>query len=629
MDYSTTVKLILTKVGGEKNVKSVTHCMTRLRFVLKDENIVKDDDVKNIKGVMGVIRSGGQYQIIIGNDVANCYKELTKLGNFASAENMTEMKEKRNIFIAILDAISGCMSPVIPAIIGAGMIKILIIILGYFVNGDSQTIQLLTIMGDSAFYFLPILLAFSAGKKFNTNPVLVATVAGVLLHPSFTAMFADVAKGVTFLGIPVVSTSYASTVIPIILTAWVMSYIEKLVEKITPVFTKNFLKPFLILLISAPVAFIILGPLGGIIGNGVSAVILAIQAKFSIVALIILSVGMPFLIMTGMHWAFVPTTLAALATAAGDSAFIPAMLLGNLAQGAASLAVAYKSKNSDLKQVASASGISALVAGITEPAMYGVTLRLKKPMLAACIASGITGAFVGFVKLAGHSFATPSLIALPIFISADNSNMLLYAIIASVIVIVLTFILTLVLGFDDPISESNKDTVETEYSINEKLGTIALESIKGIEITSPIEGKAIAITEVNDATFANEILGKGAAVIPEVGRIVAPFDGTVVCIFETKHALALRSRDGAEILIHVGLDTVKLNGKYFKAMVSDGQDIKQGDELLTFDIDGIKKEGYDIVTPVIVTNGDELGEVIALKGTKVRATETLIKIVHN
>ena len=624
MDYTTTVKLILTKVGGEKNVKSVTHCMTRLRFVLKDESIVKDDDVKNIKGVMGVIRSGGQYQIIIGNDVANCYKELSKLGDFATAENMTEKKEKRNIFIAILDAISGCISPVIPAIIGAGMIKILIIILGYFVNGDSQTIQLLTIMGDSAFYFLPILLAFSAGKKFNTNPVLVATVAGVLLHPGFTAMFADAAKGVTFLGIPVVSTSYASTVIPIILTAWVMAYIEKLVEKITPVFTKNFLKPFLILLISAPVAFIILGPLGGIIGNGVSAVILAIQAKYSIVALIILSVGMPFLIMTGMHWAFVPATLAALATAAGDSAFIPAMLLSNLAQGAASLAVAYKSKNSDLKQVASASGISALVAGITEPAMYGVTLRLKKPMLAACITSGITGAFVGFVKLAGHSFATPSLIALPIFISADNSKTLLYAIIASVIVIVLTFILTLVLGFDDPISESNEVTVETEYSIKEN---IVLEAIKGIEITSPIEGKAIAITEVNDATFANEILGKGAAVIPEVGRVVAPLDGTVVCIFETKHAIALRSRDGVEVLIHVGLDTVKLNGKYFESMVSDGQDIKQGDELLTFDIDGIKKEGYDIVTPVIVTNGADLGEVIALKGTTVRTTETLIKIV--
>lgn len=629
MDYTTTVKLILTKVGGEKNVKSVTHCMTRLRFVLKDESIVNDDDVKNIKGVMGVIRSGGQYQIIIGNDVANCYKELTKLGDFASVENMTDKKEKRNIIIAILDAISGCMSSVIPAIIGAGMIKILIIILGYFVDGNSQTMQLLTIMGDSAFYFLPILLAFSAGKKFNTNPVLVATVAGVLLHPGFTAMFADAAKGVTFLGIPVVSTSYPSTVIPIILTAWVMSYIEKLVEKITPVFTKNFLKPFLVLLISAPVAFIILGPLGGIIGNGVSAVILGIQAKFSIVALIILSVGMPFLIMTGMHWAFVPTTLAALATATGDSAFIPAMLLGNLAQGAASLAVAYKSKNSDLKQVASASGISALVAGITEPAMYGVTLRLKKPMLAACIASGITGAFVGFVKLSAHSFATPSLIALPIFISADNGNMLLYAIIASVVVIVLTFILTLVLGFDDPISESNEVTVDTEYSLKENLGTIALEAIKGIEITSPIEGKAIAISEVNDATFANEILGKGAAVIPEVGRVVAPFDGTVVCIFETKHALALRSRDGVEILIHVGIDTVKLNGKYFKAMVSDEQNIKQGDELLTFDIDGIKKEGYDIVTPVIVSNGAEFGEVIALKGTKVRATETLIKIVQN
>lgn len=627
MDYTTTVKLILTKVGGEKNVESVTHCMTRLRFVLKDERIVKDDEVKNIKGVMGVVRSGGQYQIIIGNDVANCYKELTKLGNFASEGNMT--LKKQNIFVSILDAISGCMAPVIPALVAAGMMQILIIVLGYFVPKDSQTMQLLTIMGDSAFYFLPILLAFSAGKKFNTNPVLVAAVAGVLLHPNFSAMFADATKGVKFLGISVVSTSYASTVIPIILTAWVMSYVEKFVAKITPVFTKNFLKPLLILLISAPIAFIILGPIGGIVGNGLAMVILAIQAKASIVALIILSAAMPFIIMTGMHWAFVPAVLGALATAAGDGAFIPAMLLSNLAQGSASLAVAYKSKNSDLKQVASASGLSALVAGVTEPAMYGVTLKLRRPMMAACIACGITGAFIGFVKLAGHAFATPSLIALPIFISADDNMSFIYAIIAAVVVIVLTFILTLVLGFDDPISEDNEVTVETEHSINENLGNIAFDAIKGIEITSPIEGKAIAISEVNDATFANEIVGKGAAVIPEVGRVVAPFDGTVVCIFKTKHALALRSRDGVEILIHVGLDTVKLNGKYFEAMVSDGQDIKQGDELLTFDINGIKKEGYDIVTPVIVTNGAELGEVIALKGVKVRATETLIKIVQN
>ena len=630
MDYLSTAKTVLDKVGGEKNVTSVTHCMTRLRFVLKDESVVKDEEVKNIKGVMGVVKSGGQYQVIIGNDVANCYKELTKLGNFANTQENVETKEKKNIFVAALDAISGCVSPVIPAIIGAGMIKILIILLGYFVDGTSQTMQLLTVMGDCSFYFLPILLAFSAGKKFNTNPILVAAIAGVLLHPDFTAMFADAASGVKFLGIPVVSTTYSSTVLPIILTAWVMSYIEKLVDKITPVLPKNFLKPFLMLLISAPIAFIVLGPLGGIIGNGVAAVIFAIQSKFNIAAMVLMSAGMPFLVMTGMHWAFVPATLTALATSAGDSAMLPAMLLSNLAQGAACLAVACKSKNSELKQVASASGVSALVAGITEPALYGVTLQLKKPLWAACIASGITGVFTGIVKLTGYSFATPSLVALPIFISPEQTNNIIYAVIASIIVVVLTFILTFILGFDDP-----EDTEQTTESVGnnststeeQETNNSVFETVQGMEIKSPIEGKTIPLSEVNDPTFAEEILGKGAAVVPTKGQVTAPFDGTVVSIFDTKHALALRSKDGVELLIHVGLDTVKLNGKYFHAKVTDGKEIKQGDVLLTFDIDSIKNEGYDTVTPVIVSNGDELGTITALKNKAVHHTDTLIKII--
>mgnify|MGYP005772193825 CR=1 FL=1 len=628
MDYSTTAKSILNKVGGEKNVKSVNHCMTRLRFVLKNESIAKDDEVKSIKGVMGVIKSGGQYQIIIGNDVANCYRELMKLGNFSSGESDTRTKEKKNIFIAALDAISGCVSPVIPAIIGAGMIKILIILLGYFIDDSSQTMQLLTVMGDCSFYFLPILLAFSAGKKFNTNPMLVAAVAGVLLHPNFSAMFADAEQGVKFLGIPVVSTTYSSTVLPIILTAWAMSYIEKLVDKITPVFTKNFLKPFLVLLISAPVAFVILGPLGGIIGNGVAAAIFAIQSKFNIAAMILLSAGMPFLVMTGMHWAFVPATLTALATPAGDGALIPAMLLSNLAQGAACLAVACRSKNSDLKQVASASGVSALVAGITEPAMYGVTLRLKKPMWAACIASGITGIFIGIVRLTGYSFATPSLVALPIFVSPDQSNNIVFAVIASVIVVVLTFILTLVFGFEDPVeTEEESGSEDSGIGIEEmESDNRFFEAVRGLEIASPLKGKAIPLSKVSDPTFAEEILGKGAAVIPDEGRVTAPFDGMVVSIFDTKHALALKSKDGVELLIHVGLDTVKLNGKYFHSKVTNGQEIRKGDQLLTFDMESIKKEGYDVVTPVIVTNGDDLGEVAALRNTHVNTTDILVKI---
>lgn len=454
MDYSVVAKNILEKVGGEKNVFSVTHCMTRLRFILRDESIVSDDEVKGIQGVAGVMKKAGQYQIIIGNDVAKCYKELQKLGSFGEdAGSKPEKQEKQNPWMTVLDVISGCMAPVIPAIIGAGMIRVLLIVLGFWVPAESQTIQLLTVIGDCAFYFLPILVAFSAGRKFNTNPYLVAAVIGVLIHPNFIALLEGTEGGVKFLGIPVTSATYSSTLIPSILAAWAMSYIEKLVDKITPSVTKNFLKPALILLISAPVSFLILGPLGSLIGNGLAAAMLWIQTNMSVVAAIIMAAAMPFIVMTGMHWAFIPMVFAALDTPAGEFLMLPAMLISNLAQGSSCIAVALKSKNSGLKQNASASGISALVAGVTEPALYGVSMPLKKPLAAVCIASGITGAFAGFMHLSAFAFATPSLVSFPQFIGAEGNNLVL-AVVTGVIAMVLSFLLTWVFGFEDPADET-------------------------------------------------------------------------------------------------------------------------------------------------------------------------------
>lgn len=604
MEYSDVAKKILDQVGGEKNIASVTHCMTRLRFILKDESIVKDDQVKAIKGVAGVMKKAGQYQIIIGNDVAKCYQELLKLGNFkdSSSGQKAEKKGGQNLVMAIMDVISGCMAPVIPAIIGAGMVKVLLILLGMVLPAENQTMQLLTVIGDCSFYFLPLLVAFSAGKKFNTNPFMAVAVIGVLIHPSFISLLEGATEGGRFVGIPVTTSTYSSTIIPSILTVWAMSYIEKGVDRVTPSVTKNFLKPALILLISAPVAFIILGPLGSIIGNGLAAVVVAIQSYASIVAYVFMAAAMPFIVMTGMHWAFIPVVFAALDTPAGESLMLPAMLASNMAMGGACMAVAVKSRNSNRKQTAFSSGFSALLAGVTEPGLYGVTMPLVRPMAAVCIASGIAGIFSGVTRLSASAFATPSLVSFPQFVSGERPGNVMMAVAAAGIVLVLAFALTWILGFEEA-----DEAGETVFS--------------------PITGQTVPLSQVNDPTFATEILGKGLAILPEEGKVYAPFDGEVASIFETKHAIGMRADNGLELLIHVGLETVRLNGEYFISHVENGQRVKKGDLMLEFDIQAIQAAGYETVTPVIVSNTAVYSEILPLENQKVKALTPIIKAI--
>lgn len=625
MDYSSTAKQIIAQIGGEKNVVSVTHCMTRLRFVLKDETGVDDNKVKRIPGVVGVMRKGGQYQIIIGNEVAKCYGEIIKLGSFNDdGGSVRKTAKRKNPVSAVLDAISGCMSPVIPALIGAGMIRVLIIILGWFFDTESQTMQLMSVIGDSAFYFLPILVAYSAGRKFNTNPVLVASVVAILIHPSFTSLL-ETEGGLHFLGIPVTSASYSSTIIPAILTAWVMSYIERLVEKITPSFTKNFLKPMLILLISAPISFIILGPLGSLIGNVLAAVLISIQTHASVAAYVIMAAAMPFIVMTGMHWAFIPVVFAALETPEGEALMLPAMLISNLAIGASCFAVALKSKDSRLRQIGASSGVSALFAGVTEPGLYGVAMPLKRPLIALCTASGLTGIFAGIMNVTAQSFASPSLLAMPIFVSAEKANNFLIAIATAAVSIILSFVLTWILGFKDTNTEPMQESAE-DTSSSDATDQVAADSDMALTVASPVTGTLIPLEEVNDETFASGVLGEGAAVIPSEGKVFAPFDGVVETIPESRHALGLTSVSGIELLIHVGLETVGMKGKGFKVCVDAGQSFKKGDLLLEFDIDAIKAAGCDTVTPIVVANADNYDSVTAVKTTNIAAGETIINI---
>lgn len=629
MDYESIAKKILQRVGGKENVISLVHCMTRLRFTLKDEYLVDDEAVKKIKGVMGVMKKAGQYQIIIGNDVANVFAELNKLGNFSSesSKKAPEKQEKQNVFSMLMDTISGIMAPVIPAIIGAAMIKVLLTLLPMIgvLSTKSNTYNLLSVMGDGAFFFMPVLIAMSASKKFGTNLYYAASIALIMLHPNFISLMSNAnnaGETIKFLKfIPVTYANYSYSVIPIILAVWSLKYVERLVDKITPVVTKNFLKPMLVVLIEAPIVLIVLGPLGAICGNVLSTVVYAIHDKLGFFAIGLVAGVYPFVVMAGMHHAFTPIKLGMIATTGFENFICIGELCSNMAQGAASLAVAVKSKNKDFKQIAGSSAFSALFAGITEPALYGVTLRLKRPMLGACIGAAVGGLFGGFFQLKCFGIATPAIVTIVQYVEKGRPQSLLFAALTILLTVVVSFIATMIIGFEDIVDEDDElDMLETES----KEVVAAMEN--AINITSPAEGKAIPLSEVTDATFAQEILGKGAAIVPEKGVIYAPFDGKIDVMFETGHAVGIVGDNGIELLVHIGIDTVNLEGKYFTPKKVTGDSVKKGDILIEFDIKKIKEAGYDVTTPVIISNTEQYVNVEITVTGEVTKESNLIRV---
>ena len=628
MDYESVAKKILQRVGGAENVTGLVHCMTRLRFNLKDESIVDDEAVKKTKGVMGVMKKGGQYQIIIGNDVGYVYEELNKLGKFSNQvpkkkENSTE---KKNILTMLMDTISGIMTPVIPAIIGAAMIKVLLTLLPMIgvLNTSGDTYQLLTVIGDGAFFFMPVLIAVSASKKFGTNVYYAASIALIMLHPNFISMMTtahDANETIRFLGlIPVTYATYSYSVIPIILAVWSLKYVEKFVDKITPVITKNFLKPMLVVLIEAPIALIILGPLGAICGNVLSDVVYFIHDKLGFIAVGLVAGIYPFVVMAGMHHAFTPIKLGMIATTGYENFICIGELCSNMAQGAASLAVAIKSKNKDFKQIAGSSAFSALLAGITEPAIYGVTVRLKRPMLGACIGAVAGGLFGGFFQLKCFGIATPAIVTIVQYVEESRPMSLLIAALTILITEIVSFIATMLIGFEDVVDEDDEEEYFEEVKEEPEL-------TDGEEITvlNPLAGEIVSLNQVKDATFSQEILGKGVAVVPAEGVVYAPFDGKVDMMFETGHAVGLTSDKGVELLIHVGIDTVNLKGQYFHPMKKTGDEVKKGDVLLTFEKEKIEQE-YDLMTPVIISNTNRYQEIKAVKTGKANVLDSILTI---
>lgn len=610
MSTKDSAKQIYDAVGQADNINYLTHCVTRLRFRLKDESKVDDEKVKQIPGVMGINHQNGQYQVIIGNAVSDYYNEVTKLGNFPTDEGADSTEDtteaKGNLFDQFTSFISSCMSPLIPALIGGGMIKVILILLTTvgWMSTKSQTYTILSVFGDAPFYFLPIELAITASKYHKVNQMMAVIAGAILIHPNFIALV-NAGKSIHLMGLPVTAASYSSSVIPILLIVWAMKYLEAFLDKVVPASFKSILKPLLEIFIVGVVSLVVIGPIGTWAGDILSSIVLLIQKHAAWLAMPLMAAFMPLIVMTGMHWAFSPIFLAA-SIATPDSLILPAMLAANIGQGAASLAVAFKTKNKNTRQIASAAAVSALLAGVTEPALYGVTLKYKKPLYASMISGAIAGLFMGIVGLKSFAFAVPSLLAIPQFVNKAIPSNFIYAIIVVAISFVLTFILTWVLGFDD----GTQTAAATDKAVavdDTKIESGAKDTKK---VYSPVQGEMITLDSVNDPTFAQKMLGDGVAVIPEDGKFYAPFDGVVETVFPTKHAIGLKSDTGIELLMHIGLDTVELKGKPYDVKVKANQRVKKGDLLVKADLDAIKKAGYDTTTPLIVTNSKEFVEIV-------------------
>lgn len=613
MDYKKLAYELLPLVGGKENVSKLTHCATRLRFEFYDRNKVDAAAIEKTNGVISVVEKGGQFQVVVGNDVPITYRALIdEIGGVVGNSNQTEPEQqKTSIINRIVSVISTTFTPVIPALIGGGMIKAVLSILVLFgLNDQSPTYQLMNFISDAAFYFMPVLLAYGAAIKFACNPVLSMTLACALLHPTWSGMI-SAGEPINFFNIPVKLVDYSYSVIPIILSIWILSYVERFAEKYTPSIIKFFLKPLIILFISTPIALIIVGPFGAFLNTVIENAANTINSYASWLLPMLMGAFQPFLVLTGTAWAMTPIATVQISSLGYEIVNGPGMLASNIAQGGATLAVAMKSKNNGLRQMAFSSGFTAVM-GITEPALYGVILKLKKPLIASMIGGGIGGIYAGLSGLVRYAFVSPGLAALPAFIGENPMN-IVHAIITCLISFVAAFVATWFMGFEDPENEQ-KQATKTEIKDGQK------------EVFAPITGQAVCLSDVPDAVFSQKVMGDGIAIKPTEGKVYAPFDGEVMSLFETKHAIGLMSDTGVELLIHVGIDTVSLEGKFYNAHVKNGDKIKKGDLLLTFDKEQIENAGFETITPILVTNTDEFSGFDLVENKAVNHGDKIISV---
>lgn len=625
MDFEKLAKEIVAGVGGEKNVNSLVHCATRLRFSLKDNAKADTVALEKNPGVIAVKESGGQYQVVIGNTVPEVYEAIGKVSTIIDSSDRDreagESKSKKG-FGAVIDVISSIFAPLLGVMAGAGILKGLLLICSNFgwLEAKSSTYIILFGAADSLFYFLPLLLAVTTARKFGGNIFVALTIAGALLIPSITALN-GAESAVTFFGIPVVMMSYSSTVIPIIIAIIVMSKLEKFCNRRIHESVKNFITPLILLVIMVPLTLMVFGPFGVYVGNGIADILIAAFLFSPLIAGALLGAGWQLFVIFGVHWGLVPVFINNIAVYGRDG-IKPAATASVFAQTGASLGVMLKTKNKKLKTLAGSATLSALF-GITEPAVYGVTLPLKRPFIAGIIGGAVGGAIIGQAGTQAFASGAPGLLTLPIFYGPGGQGFLglIMGITASFLI---SMVLTYILGFEDPVEEEKQEVVATTVASPTPIHHPVRASDT---VRSPLSGTVVALSDVPDPAFAAEAMGKGIAVEPAEGRIVAPFAGTVTVAFKKKHALAVVSDQGLEVLVHVGMDTVKLDGEHFTSYIQEGDRVSAGQLLLEFDIARIREAGYSTITPVIVTNTFDYSDIIPLQQTIVTHGEPLLEAV--
>ncbi|MCI8586476.1 MAG: PTS transporter subunit EIIC [Lachnospiraceae bacterium] len=612
--YESLAVSIVEKVGGAENVRAVRHCQTRLRFTLKDMQKADREALKEMDGVAQVVESGGMFQVVIGMHVAEVFEEVEKHLPNAEGEEDAGGGEKMSPINFAIDFVSSVFQPIIPALSGAGMLKALMALLTVFhlVDSSSQTYYILNFFADAAFAFLPILLAYTTARRMKCNVIMAVSVAGIMCHPNWAALV-SAGKPVNFFGIiPFYLVAYTSTVILVIV---VQSFVEKALNKIIPKAVNLVFVPMFTFLIMGALALSILGPVGEYVGEGLAVVFGWLSTNASRAPAVLIGGLLPVMVMFGLHHAVAPLGSMQMASLGFDSIFGPGCVCSNIAQGTAALVVGLRTKDSKTRQLGLSTGTTALM-GITEPVLYGLNLPKKYPLAAAMIGGGLGGLYTGFTHT--HRFATGSsgIPAILLYIGGDTMMYFWNIIIALLITVVSTAIITFVLSLKyenrtDGASEAEKETH-------------LIEQTEAHAVYAPVSGKAVAMEDIPDPTFSQGILGWTIGIEPTDGVVRAPFDGKVVQAADTGHAIGLVSADGMELLIHVGVDTVDMGGTGFDIKVKEEDEVKAGQLLMTFDRKAIADAGHPDVAVVIVQNPDDYASIVrTAEGTVESGTKVI------
>jgi len=620
IDYRKTAELLVQELGGDENISNAAHCATRLRFVLKDESIVNKDKVAKIPGVIITVQAGGQFQVVIGNHVKDAYQFVMELitidENSAGASN-----KKVGVFSRIIDVISSIFAPFLYTLAACGILQG---ILGIFValnaiDTNGGTYQILNFVSWTAFTFLPVLIAITASKKFGMNTFVAVVIACALVCPDYIAMV-NAGEHVQFLGIPVQLLSYTSSVIPIILSIWIASYVEKFFNKILPIVVRSLFSAMFTITIMVPLTLLVFGPIGNTVGGAIGDAYNFLYNLSPIVAGVIVGGLWEVLVIFGVHWGITPVTVGNYTTLGYDT-FTGLQASAVFSQAGATLGVFLKTKNKEMKKVSASAAVTGLF-GITEPAIYGVNLRLKKPMICGCIAGAVGGAIAGGFNAVSWGYNMPGIATIPAYFKAGHMTQFIGLLISIAVSFVLGAVLTYIVGFKD--EENQTEETETKPSLD----VDAPESKRNIsfEIAAPVNGMVVPVTEVNDDVFSSEALGKGVGIVPDDGKVYAPFDCEIEMLSDTKHAIGLRSDDGIAALIHIGIDTVKLEGKGFTLHVKEGDHVAKGTLISEFDKELLVQEGYDPTVIFIATELEDDQIMETASGNHVTVSETVMMI---